>query len=326
MVVSGCRKDPEMAGGEVLAPFVLELPPGAGMPPIPEANPLTAASVRLGKALFFEPGLSRTGMLACAGCHFPERAFSDTVPLSVGVNGETGMRNAPSLANVAYHPALFRDGGVPTLEMQVLAPIHDALEMDHDINVAAGALRDQPPYSLLSEQAYGRPLDAYVITRALANYERTLLSGWSRYDRFVFLGEGSALTEQELRGMDLFHRDTIGCANCHAGQDLSDHAFYNIGQYLDYADPGRERITDDPGDLGKFKVPTLRNIARTAPYMHDGTMVTLGEVIDHFASGGLPHPNKSPLLVPFTLSPNERADLIAFLNALTDERSIDQVP
>ncbi|MBK9077260.1 MAG: c-type cytochrome [Flavobacteriales bacterium] len=325
LLLIGCRKDPALVGAEVPSLFPLELPPGAAMPSVREDNPLTTASVRLGKSLFFEKGLSRTGTLSCSGCHFSDRAFSDTLPRSFGVNGEQGMRNAPSLANVAYHPALFRDGGVPTLELQVLAPIHDHLEMDHDINQAAAALREQEPFATLSQEAYGRPLDAYVITRAIANYERTLLSGWSRYDRFVHLGE-PALTEQELRGMDLFHSSTAGCASCHSGQDLSDHAFYNIGQYLDYADNGRERITQDPADDGKFKVPTLRNIALTAPYMHDGTMATLGEVIDHFASGGLPHPNKNPLLVPFTLSPTERADLIAFLTALTDERSIDQVP
>nr|MBP6699317.1 cytochrome-c peroxidase [Flavobacteriales bacterium] len=131
------------------------------MPSVREDNPLTTASVRLGKSLFFEKGLSRTGTLSCSGCHFSDRAFSDTLPRSFGVNGEQGMRNAPSLANVAYHPALFRDGGVPTLELQVLAPIHDHLEMDHDINLAAAALREQEPFATLSQEAYGRPLDAY---------------------------------------------------------------------------------------------------------------------------------------------------------------------
>ncbi|MBK8339090.1 MAG: cytochrome-c peroxidase [Flavobacteriales bacterium] len=265
LVLSGCRKDPGLAGIEAPSLFALDLPPGAEMPIVPGENPLTTPSVRLGKALFFEKGLSRTGTLSCAGCHFPERAFSDTVPRSAGVNGDLGMRNAPSLANVAYHPALFRDGGVPNLELQVLAPIHDDLEMDHDINAAAGDLRDREPYATLSQQAYGKPLDAYVITRALANYERTLLSGWSRYDRFVHLADGNALSEQELRGLDLFNSSATGCVSCHSGQDLSDHAFYNIGQYVDYADPGRERITQDPGDLGKFKVPTLRNIALSPP-------------------------------------------------------------
>jgi cytochrome c peroxidase len=134
------------------------------------------------------------------------------------------------------------------------------------------------------------------------------------------------MNDSEIHGLELFESEALNCTACHNGPDLSDHSFQNIGQYLNYADPGRERITLDPADEGRFKVPTLRNIALTAPYMHDGAMSTLDEVIDHFASGGRPHPNRSPLLTTFVLTAEERADLIAFLNALTDERSLDQVP
>ena len=295
------------------------------MPVFPADNPLSQASVELGKALFFDPRLSRNGTVSCASCHFPDRAFSDTVARSVGIEGRTGLRNSPTLANVAYHRDLFRDGGVPDLERQVIAPVHDPLEMDHNIQLAAAIVGLEPEYQRLSQEAYRRPMDAFVLTRAIANYERTLISGWSRYDRYEYQGDADALSAAELRGMQLFNGPELNCTACHNGFDLSDHSFQNVGQYMEYADNGRERISLDPADNGKFKVPTLRNIALTAPYMHDGAMATLEEVIDHFASGGLPHPNKSPELTNFVLTDIQKADLIAFLNALTDERSVDQV-
>lgn len=326
-VLIGCRKDPSLTtSDEVDGPFFVDLPVGFPPPPVPDENPLTVASVSLGKALFFDPRLSRDGTISCASCHHPDRAFSDTVALSLGVEGRTGLRNSPTLGNVAYHPNFFRDGGVPTLERQVIAPVSDFAEMDHTLEGAAEAVADDERYQRWSQLAYGRELDPFVITRALASYERTLVSGWSRFDRYFYQGQTSALTESEVRGWELFRSEALNCTSCHSGFDFSDHSFQNIGQYLEYADPGRERISLEPADNGKFKVPTLRNIALTGPYMHDGAMTTLAEVIDHFASGGVPHPNKSPLMSTFVLTAEEKADLIAFLHALTDERSLDQVP
>lgn len=325
VLLSACRKDPEIRVDELDAPFELQLPAGFPSVPIPDENPLTVASVELGKKLFFDPRLSRDGSISCASCHHASRAFSDTVVLSIGVDGALGFRNSPSLANVGYQTQLFRDGGIPTLERQVLAPVSDPLEMDHTIDLAASAVAMDMEYRGLSELAYGRPVDGFVVTRALASYERTLISGWSRYDRYLN-GDDQALNESELSGLELFNSEALNCTGCHNGFDLSDHSFQNIGQYLDYADEGRERITLDPADVGKFKVPTLRNIALTAPYMHDGAMATLDEVIEHFASGGLPHPNRSSILTNFELTAEDKADLIAFLNTLTDERSLDQVP
>lgn len=327
LLLVGCRREAEDLPEEGNALFALQLPPGAAMPNVPAENPLTEVSVRLGKALFFDARLSRDGSLSCASCHHPDRAFSDTVALSLGVEQRPGFRNSPSLGNVAYHNAFFRDGGVPSLEQQVLAPIHDEKEMDHDITLVASTLGELEPYKSLSMQAYRRRLDPYVITRAIANYERTLVSGWSRFDRYVHQSDATALTEQELRGWQLFSSAELNCAACHSGFDLSDHDFHNVGQYLDYgADPGRERITLQSGDVGKFKTPSLRNIARTAPYMHDGAIATVDGVIDHFASGGQAHPNRSPEMRNFVLTPDQKADLLAFLNALTDDRSLDQVP
>lgn len=296
------------------------------MPSIPPDNPLTVASVQLGKALFFDERLSLGRGISCASCHHPDLAFSDTVALSTGVHGGAGFRNSSGLANVAYHPLLMRDGGAPSLEQQVLIPLTDTVEMDADINAIVNALRDVEPYRSLSAAAYNRPFDLFVLTRALASYERTLISGASRFDRFLYEGDSTALTVQERNGWIIFNGDRGNCSVCHSGFDLSDHDFHNIGLLLDHgADPGRQRITLNPADRGKFKTPTLRNIALTAPYMHNGSMATLEDVIDHFSGGGLPDPNKDPMLTPLQLSLQEKQDLIAFLRTLTDERSLDQV-
>lgn len=306
-------------------PFNVLMPPGLPPIPVPDDNPITEASVAMGKALFFDKRLSRDGSVSCASCHIPDHAFSDTVARSLGVQGLPGMRNAPPLTNLAWHSAFFRDGGVPTLEQQVIAPIHDPLEMDHSITRAAADLRNVEPYATLSQRAYGKPMEAWELSRALAAYERTLVSGWSRYDRYL-QGDASALTPAERHGLELFRSEALNCTACHSGFDLSDHAYHNVGQYLNYADPGRSRITLLASDEGRFKTPTLRNIALTAPYMHDGSLATLEQVVDFFSTGGLPHPNRDPELRTFVLTAEDRADLIAFLHSLTDERSIDQVP
>ena len=322
-----CGKEEDAVPEVTDEPFIMTMPSGAPPLPVPEANQLTKARVELGKALFFDEGMSLGRGISCASCHFANRAFSDTVSLSVGADGLMGLRNAPSLANVAYHPAYFRDGGIPTLEQQVLAPIHDEAEMASNIVEAAELFRGNDHYAALSRLAYGRELDPFVITRAIACYERTLVSGWSRYDRFHYEGDEDALTEQERRGYELFIGPTTDCAGCHSGFDLSDHSFRNIGTSLDHTvDPGRERITLDPADRGKFKVPTLRNVAITGPYMHDGSIATLEGVMEHFVNGGVDDPNKDPLVHPLALSVQDKSDIVAFLYSLTDDRSLDQVP
>ena len=325
-LLASCTREP-VDLSETDQPYIVQLPPGAPTLPVPPENALTVARVRLGKALFFEKDLSLGNGIACASCHFPDHAFSDTSALSHGVGGATGLRNSPTLANLAWHQGFFRDGGVPTLEQQVLAPIHDEVEMASNINDAAAFLRDREPYASLSRKAYDRVLDGFVITRAIACYERTLVSGWSRFDRFLYEGDATALTTEERHGWELFSTEAAGCAGCHSGFDLSDHTYRNIGTTLDHTlDPGRERITLQPGDRGKFKVPTLRNVALTAPYLHNGSMNTLEEVVEHFASGGVNDPNKDPLVMPRALSAQDKADLVSFLRSLTDDRSLDQVP
>ncbi|MEO7080747.1 MAG: cytochrome c peroxidase [Flavobacteriales bacterium] len=323
LMLIGCTKEeaPVIIAGD---PFILQLPPGAPAPLIPSNNPLTLASVKLGKALFFDERLSLGRGISCASCHHPDNAFSDTVALSSGVGGRTGFRNAPSLANLAYHPLLMRDGGAPSLEQQVLIPLLDSQEMDATVDAVLASLRDVEPYRSGSMAAYGRPFDLFVLTASLANYQRTLISGHSRFDRFLYTGDATALTPQEQNGWMIFNGDRGKCSTCHSGFDLSDHGFHNIGTTLDHAhDAGRQRLTLQPDDRGKFKTPTLRNIALTAPYMHDGSMLSLEEVIEHFNSGGLGDPNKSSLIQSLELSIQEKVDLVAFLRSLTDERSLD---
>lgn len=298
-------------------PYYLEVP--AWFPEIefPGDNELTVERVELGRKIFFEPLLSLDGTISCGSCHHMEEAMADTGALSVGIYGQLGLRNTPSLGNVAYVTPLLRDGGTPTLETQVLAPLSDPLEMAHNIVDAGERLAELPEYNELAQAAYGRDMDYYVITRALAAYERTFISGDSKYDQVMFKGVGS-FTTSEMSGMNIFFSDSTNCSDCHTGVLFTNNTFHNNGLYLNYPDSGRARITFLPDDNGKFKVPTLRNVEVTEPYMHDGSLLTLEDVVDHYMSGGQPHVNKSSLINGFTLTPAQKQDLVNFLKTLTD--------
>ena len=298
---------------------LLAVPPGFPDPVFPADNELTPARWALGKKLFYDPVLSRDSTLSCASCHHAAKAFSDTVAFSPGVGGLPGTRNAPTLANVAYQPYYLREGGVPTLEMQILVPIQEHNEFDFNILLIAGRLKRDTAYVRMSREAYDREPDAFVITRSIACFERTFVSGQSRYDQYFFQGKTSALTAAEKRGMDLFFSEKTNCSQCHSGFNFTNYAFENNGLYADYPDPGRFRLTELEGDRARFKVATLRNVALTAPYMHDGSLQTLEAVVEHYNSGGQPHQNKSSLVRPLGLSAGEKADLLAFLRSLTDE-------
>lgn len=299
-------------------PYALPLPEGFPMPEIPEDNQLSEERVALGKKLFFDPLLSRDSTISCGSCHFQENSFADPRQLSVGIDGRLGLRNSPSLANIAYRENFFFDGGVPSLELQVAAPIEDHNEFDFNLVDLVARLKAHPTYPAEFKEAYGTEPSAYSLSRAIASFERTILSGNSAYDQFK-RGNNNALSDSEKRGMQLFFSDQTACGNCHSGFNFTNEEFINIGLYNDFsADPGRRRVTALEEDIGKFKVPSLRNVAVTAPYMHDGSMATLEEVVDFFDSGGQAHPNKSPLVQPLGLSNQEKADLIAFLKSLTD--------
>ncbi|MBK8965210.1 MAG: cytochrome-c peroxidase [Lewinellaceae bacterium] len=324
LVVSlfACRKEtsePVIAAPEPL----LAVPTGFPFPEFPAGNELTPARWALGKKLFYDPVLSRDSTLSCASCHHLAKAFSDTVAFSPGVGGLPGTRNAPTLANIGYHPYFTREGGVPTLEMQILVPIQEHNEFDFNILLIAERLKRDTAYVRMSREAYDREPDAFVITRSIACFERTFVSGQSRYDQYFFQGKTSALTAAEKRGMDLFFSEKTNCSQCHSGFNFTNYAFENNGLYADYPDPGRFRLTELEGDRARFKVATLRNVAFTAPYMHDGSLQTLEAVVEHYNSGGQPHPNKSSLVRPLGLSAGEKADLVAFLRSLTDEAFVN---
>ena len=321
-----CNTSEQSSSNEESEDFHLEIPQGFPEMPIPEGNELTAKRVALGKKMFFDPILSLDTSISCASCHFQHLAFSDSVPISKGVHGKNGIRNAQPLINLGYNTSFFRDGGVKTLEMQVMAPLETEEEMHLNIVAAAGRLKEHPEYPQLIKEAYNRTPDPFSITRAIAAFERTLLSGNSAYDQYVFQGKEGALSEDQLKGMELFESERLKCNTCHSGFNFTNQEIVSNGLYESYEkDGGRFRITLRAKDEGKFKVPTLRNVALTGPYMHDGSMNTLEEVIDHYASGGSGHVNKSDKITGFEISETEKAQLIAFLNSLTDESFVENL-
>lgn len=313
VAATGCRPEPlEVFGMEDIRPLPSHFPNFQDA----EDNPLNEAKWELGRHLFFDTRLSADGQLSCASCHQPELAFADDVALSVGSEGAIGFRNAPGLFNLAWQPRFHREGGIPSLEAQVLAPIQDPLEFNQDPVALVDVLATDLRYQSWAQEGFGRPFDGYVMTRALAAFERTLVSGNSPWDRWL-QGDPTAMTASALRGMELF--DDSGCGGCHPDLWATDFATHNNGLYEQYInDRGAFRLTFDSTDIGAFKTPSLRNLAFTAPYMFDGSLSTLTEVINHYASGGSGHPNQDVRIAPLKLSSQERADLEAFLMAMSD--------
>ena len=297
-------------------PYELHIPEGFPDPVFPENNQLTQDRVDLGRMLFYDPVLSIDSTVSCASCHHQALAFSDNKSISPGVEGRLASRNAPTLANVVYNPTVLYDGHLTTLEMQVLVPIEEHVEMDFNIVEVAKRLNNNSTYVQMSLKAYERVPDAFVITRAIAAFERTFISGNSKYDQAEYQGK-KVLSRSEKRGKKLFF-EKLYCTQCHSGFNFTNYKTLNNGLYEVYADSGRMRVTKLEKDRAMFKVPTLRNIMLSAPYMHDGSLASIDEVIDHYESGGKNHKNKSEILQPFKLTPKQRKDLIAFLHTLTD--------
>ncbi len=290
------------------------------VPGQPDDNLITLLRLELGKKFFHDSRLSGDGKIACASCHKATLAFADTAALSAGVHGRRDGRNSPSLVNVGYQKALFMEGGVPSLELQVLAPFGNENEMDFTLTDAATVLRKDQDLADLAAKAYGKTIDGYVISRALAAYQRSLVSkpnGWDRYQD----GDTAALSASARRGMAVFFNPENACSTCHAGFLFTDQNYHNIGLYTYYDDEGRSRLTLQDQDIGKFKTPGLRNVELTPPYMHNGSMKTLEDVIAFKSDGGADHPNKSVLSKKLNLSEGEKLDLKNFLLALTDQAS-----
>lgn len=262
--------------------------------PVPEDNPIAPEKIELGRRLFFDKRLSRDNSISCSSCHDPERAFSDTNPLAIGVFDRKGRRNSPALINRAYGRRFFWDARIQTLEEQVLKPIEDSNEMD----------------LTLPEAEARTGLKSSEMAHALSTYIRSLLFGGSPYDRFVN-GDRTALNAEQQLGLTIF-RGKANCTACHVGPNFTDESTHNTG--VAWRD---NKLHDTGAGQGDFKTPTLREIARTAPYMHDGSLTTLEDVIDFYNDGGRPNPNLDPELRPLRLTQAEKRALAAFLNALS---------
>jgi len=285
---------------------------------VPDDNPSTPAKVALGRMLFFDSLLSEDRSLACATCHNPGRAFTDGHPVSVGVFGRKGTRNVPTLVNRTYGETFFWDGRTSNLEEQVVQPILDSNELSMTLADVVERLNQQRDYPGLFSLAFERAVNAEDLANALASYVRTILSGNAPIDRYLN-GDRDALTERQLQGLRLF-RGKGSCTACHLGPTFTDEGFHNTGvAWSDgkWLDDGRFGVTGEETDRGRFKTPTLREISRTAPYMHDGSIATLEDVIEFYDRGGNENPYLDPEIRPLNLTEEEKAGLVAFLRSLS---------
>lgn len=329
--------------------YSLPVPAGVLPPLVPDDNPLTLAKISLGQKLYFDARLSADDTVSCATCHHPAKGFADGQPVAVGIGGKKGARNSPTSLNSAYNDFQFWDGRAPTLEEQSKGPLINPVEMgmpSHD--AVAAKLQKIPEYPPLFQQAFGSDqVTIDNVARAIASFERTLISFSSPFDRFI-AGDKSAMSASAQRGWVLFN-EKARCNNCHGYvaslPTFSDNKFHNIGVAMHaanfaelarkaaqspdslsalahtsgYSELGRFLVTRQEKDIGAFKTPGLRNVALTAPYMHDGSQRTLEEVIDFYDKGGENNPYLDGGMRPLKLTPEERADLVEFLKTLTSD-------
>jgi cytochrome c peroxidase len=293
----------------------------AGAAYVPDDNPMSDAKVGLGKLLYFDKRLSKNMTIACASCHNPFHGFADPARTSMGVGGELGGRNSPTVLNRLFSADQFWDGRAKDLEHQAHGPLTNPIEMSmpSDDEVVK-RVRDVKGYAPLFKKAFGdETVDIDRIAKAMASYERTVVTGDSPYDRYQ-AGTKDALSPAAVRGLAIFNGKG-NCKACHAGFNFTDETYQNIGVGTNKPSPdaGRYDVTKNDADRGKFKTPTLRNIVQTAPYMHDGSEETLATVIDFYDRGGIANPNLSKEIKPLHLTVQEKRDLVAFLESLTGE-------
>lgn len=328
LLLAGCASAPGPARpvGKTVS---IAAPLGLPAVPVPADNPPTEATIALGKRLYFDPKLSADDRVSCASCHNPRLGFTDQLKTSAGIGGRTGSRNAPTVLNAAYHPVQFWDGRAASLEAQAAGPIANPVEMNLPHEACVKKVQADAEYPALFAQAFG-PGDITMdkITKAIASFERTIVSGNSPFDRYQYGGERAALSPAALRGLGVFTDAARGnCVVCHTiEQDhalFTDGKYHNIGVGLDengeVKDLGRYEQTKQDADKGAFRTPTLRNIALTAPYMHDGSLKTLKAVVDFYIGGGSSNPQLDKQMKPLKLSRQDREDLQAFLESLTGE-------
>lgn len=328
-----CQRDPDMAqppgqGGNGPTPYQLSYPDwastGSQQIIIPVDNPLTVEGIALGRKLFYERALSDDYSMSCATCHQQEFAFTDPRVVSLGTDGSPGRRNSMAIMNPAWDQFFFWDGRASSLEMQALGPVANMVEMRNTWPEVESRLAAHPEYPSLFAQAFGSPgVDSMRVVKAIAQFERTFISFNSRFDRYEYGGDSTALTAQEKAGRDLYFGEAQ-CNLCHTAPLFSNNTIVNIGLGFDPDDAGLEEVTGDHFDLGKFKTNTMRNIEVTGPYMHDGRFATLEEVVDFYADSiSSTTPNLDNHMLPFLdgqlgLDADERAALVAFLKTLTD--------
>lgn len=283
----------------------------AGLPEVkhPADNPPTAEKISLGKQLYFDPRLSADNTISCASCHDPQKGWSNGEQFATGVGGAKGGRNSPTVLNAAYYRMQFWDGRAKSLEDQALGPIANPIEMKMPIEDAVAKLNKIAGYKDQFQKVFGTDVTADGIAKAIAAFERTVLSGNAPYDKFK-AGDKDALSAEAQRGMKLFF-GKANCSACHSGPSFTNSAFHNIG--LDSEDVGRKEVSGLAGDHGAMKTPTLRDIARTAPYMHNGSLKTLKEVVEHYNKGGNGNPFQDEEIHPLKLTPEEIADLVKFM-------------
>lgn len=332
--LTGCsRTEPPRPASTTPVGSVVDLKAPLGLPPvpIPAGNPPTASTIALGKKLFFETKLSRDNTIACSSCHNPAVAFTDGRKLSLGVASRQGARNAPTVLNAAYLPVQFWDGRAPTLEEQCKGPIANPLEMDQAHDPLVVRLNADPMYRAEFAKAFGPGLITIDhVAKAVSSFERTQLSGNSPFDRYRYTAGKTAMSPAAIRGLAVFEDKNRGnCVVCHTIEEkhaiFTDGKFHNLGVGLDpqgeLKDLGRYEQSKVESDKGAFRTPTLRDIARTAPYMHDGSLKTLKDVIDFYVGGGNSNPHLDKEIRELKLSKQDKTDLIAFMEALTGEPS-----
>jgi len=287
--------------------------------PTPADNPQDAAKIALGRQLFFDKRLSLDGSVSCASCHDPRKAFTDQRAKSIGIKGQLSERNAPSLLNAAFLKTAMFDAHLQTLELQVIVPIQEPVEMGHNMKNLIKQLRQIPEYQAAAQAIFGRDFDAWVLTRSISAFERSLLSMNAPFDQFI-AGNTKAISKDQQAGWKLFS-EKLYCIKCHPAPYFTTFEAANNGLYKSYegkTDQGRFRIHHDSSEIGTFKIPSLRNLPLTFPYMHDGSLQTIEEVLAHYQKGGAKHPLQNKALVPFELTKSEKQQLLTFFNALVD--------
>ena len=289
-----------------------------GPVPIPSGNPQTPAKIALGKQLYFDKRLSSNNTVSCATCHEPDHYWADTTPVSEGVAHRLGKRNSPTILNSAYSVPQFWDGRAVHLEKQAVGPVANPLEMDLPMPKLLAKLNAIPGYRTQFQRVFGTQATETNVAKAIASFERTIVNGNSPYDEYL-RGNKKAMSKAALRGMKLFS-GKAQCINCHSGPYFGDSDYHNLGigyKSGRYSDLGRYDVTKNPKDKGAFRTPTLRNTAKTPPYMHDGSVKTLMEVVNIYDRGGTPNPHLDSKIRPLKITSAQKADLVEFLKALT---------